>query len=62
MQGQRISGVVTLLLAIVGLMGCGGAEEQAQSERLTPALREFGSPPDPEDKLWKQLRALGYIQ
>lgn len=35
---------------------------EAQSEQLTPTLREFGPVPDPEDKLWEELRALGYIQ
>ncbi len=35
---------------------------EAKGEELTPTLREFGPVPDPEDKLWEELRALGYIQ
>ncbi|MHC4272961.1 MAG: sulfatase [Planctomycetota bacterium] len=38
------------------------AELEAQSQRYTASLREFGPPPEPTGKLWKQLRALGYIQ
>lgn len=35
---------------------------QTQSSRYTASLREFGEPPGATDKLWQQLRALGYVK